>query len=191
MSKQKVLVVLVFTALFMVMCTTPNDEVEEHEVVDVIRTLGIWQTGPSGMDYGVWGDRPADDQDYGEVEEPYIGEGIVPTYKLQMSPPYPNPTNLSVTIAYTTGIDLHTVRIWAIKTLGPDEEIIAGSDPNPFIKTIFEDSSLSAGSYQRVWDLSDESGNRIPLGFYRIYLDLNGYELWRDIAVTEDGRLLE
>lgn len=183
--------VAIATTLLMVMCDSPNNEENNDRNAEVIRTLGILQTGASGTDYGVWGETPPEDPDYGDVEEPYTGEGIVPTHKLRMSTPYPNPTDLSVTIAYSTGIDGHAVKIWAIRTLGPHEEIIAGSDPNPFVKNIFEDSSLSPGVFQRTWDLSDETENRIPLGFYRIYLELDGYELWRDIAVTADGKLLE
>ena len=156
-----------------------------------IRTLGFRQTGPSATDFGLWGFEPDPDPDFGEVEDPYTGPGIVPSHVLRMNDPYPNPTNLSTTIQYSTGLDSHTVKIWSIRSLGPYESPSDPENPNPYIKTIYEAQNESAGSFARIWDLTDEAGETVLIGFYRIFLDVNGYGLWRDVAVTEDGTLLD
>ncbi|MEA1985963.1 MAG: hypothetical protein U9N76_00560, partial [Candidatus Marinimicrobia bacterium] len=46
---------------------------------------------------------------------------------------------------------------------------------------IYEKKDGMPGYYPISWDGRDDYGNEVSSGFYRIYLKINEYYLWRDV----------
>tara|TARA_B100000315_G_C14303798_1_gene463079 strand:+ start:85 stop:603 length:519 start_codon:yes stop_codon:yes gene_type:complete len=79
-----------------------------------------------------------------------------------IEPPYPNP--------FVTSINL----TFSLPTESESKILIINSN-NSVIKTILNESTLSAGYYSVIWDAKDEEGNQVEDGYYRVIVDF-GYK---------------
>lgn len=86
-----------------------------------------------------------------------------------------------------------SVEIWVSTALGPGQaessyldEFGVDALSNDRVVQIM-DTQLDAGNHIITWGLNDESGNRIPSGFYRIYAEFGEERLWHDVFVGAPG----
>jgi hypothetical protein len=109
-------------------------------------------------------------------------------------PAYPNPSTGSFTLIFDLPWPT-TVSAWVVRALGPDEteeEILNFSGSKVFIPpgapaaTPVDSQPLSAGQHQLEWDGTDASGRRLPVGFYRLYLQADDNLAWSDILLLWD-----
>lgn len=96
------------------------------------------------------------------------GPGLNITYTFL--PAYPNPATDSTILSFTN-IELDTVNLMIIDK---DENIV---------KILINSQPKSAGYYQVLWDLLDESGIRVVPAIYRAVLDIGTFHSHGDILV--------
>lgn len=106
---------------------------------------------------------------------------------------FPNPDNGCFNISCVIPYDAH-VTVTVVPALGPHEEQnnnisymnsvyqISGGKP---INTVCDDS-LSAGGHTFFWWGKNDEGNVVPDGFYRVYVDFDGYVVWVDMFLGRD-----
>lgn len=123
----------------------------------------------------------------------FPGDELIWHYYLRCAA-YPNPSNGYFSISYDIP-DEGNVKITVVSALPPGSDpethltnynnstfVILGGNP---IRTLL-DQSLSQGSYNMPWDTRDDFGNKVPDGFYRIYLEWNEYLVWYDVFNLND-----
>jgi hypothetical protein len=85
-----------------------------------------------------------------------------------------------------------SVRLWVVPARlagmsGPDMESVVGARvvaPRlTVVKTLDSGSMREAGQHTDEWDGTDDAGNRLPSGFYRIFLSIDNVLYWRDLLL--------
>lgn len=161
-------------------------------IADVFVTPGIFITDPNGYSLGEWGNPPLH-PDFGEVENQVAMDSILiqPSDKFRMFQLYPNPSPSSVSIYFVSGLPAFSAKAWVVPVLGQSVEnpllLSTGYGEifqvsSPIIGTIYEEENLDPGAYVFSWDGKDDLGNTVPDGFYRIFLQVDEYLLWRDFS---------
>jgi len=180
-------------------CTEDDGILLPGEAIgDVFVTEGLFLTDPSGYQFGTWGN-PLEHPDVGTMHVPDTGSILIPQTVFRMSQLYPNPGNSSVSIEFATAMSGFTVRAWVVRILGPGEPLNnlnfnAGAevfhDQSPVVRHLDFNYGSNPGHYVIQWDCKDDAGDITSDGFYRIFLQLNDYILWRDYGHTTDGSLI-
>jgi len=180
-------------------CTEDDGILLPGEAIgDVFVTEGLFLTDPSGYQFGTWGN-PPEHPDFGAMHVPDTGSVLLPQVVFRMSQLYPNPGNSSVSIEFATAMSGFSVKAWVVRILGPEESqnstrFYAGAevfhDRSPVVRHLDFNYGPNPGRYVFSWDCKDDEGDIVPDGFYRIFVQLNDYILWRDYGYTTDGSLI-
>ena len=150
---------------------------------------------PDPRDWGCVGDRgpgprrPAPDRAGAPLPDSVVGVGPptpTPT-AICMDPAAPNPADQATRIQFAlpasgqvnVSVYGHRRRHEARET-AIEEEMRGGRAP--VVRTLV-DATLSAGTHAIYWDLSDDTGNRLPPGIYRVVLIAGDDALCGDVEV--------
>jgi len=121
----------------------------------------------------------------------YVGGWGEPTSTVAV---YPNPTNgpFAIQFALEKGC---RVSVWVVKAYGPGESVApifssAGAETYvPYgapIRILMDQEYRAAGISKVVWDITDDLGNAVPAGFYRIYVARDNSLAWADVLFVRD-----
>jgi len=107
---------------------------------------------------------------------------------------FPNPTNGPVTIARELKKACR-VWVWIVKAYGPGESydpLISSGGGVAYVpygapvRVLIENEYFEAGVLQIVWDCTDDFGDVVPSGFYRIYTARGNSLEWGDFLLARD-----
>lgn len=114
-----------------------------------------------------------------------VTPGVVPrTVSLEV--PFPNPSNISVSIIFSIPIKMNT-QIWIVPADLPTRLFSLSHQFQGYsIRELLHNSELQAGYYLFQWDGKDDSGKPVPAGLYRIYCKSGETLLWRDLLFLTD-----
>lgn len=145
------------------------------------------QTDPTEI--GVWGNpvNPEEWRLHGQTR-PNHASGI--PWRVWLSSPYPNPTNvqsnIQFSLPYATNVRLYIVPARLSGTPDKSNSFVTGglfAAPQGIAIKVLVDGSLNAGNYTNRWDATDSRNNKVPAGFYRVYMEAGDNLLWRDIWI--------
>lgn len=143
---------------------------------------GIRLTAETGQKMGTWGN-PTDGP------EP-VGSSGRPRGLFALAP---NPSVGTTPLRYRLE-KRSTVRLWVVRArlagaIGPDMESIIGAQvvaPRMIVvRTLDSGSAREAGDHVMEWDATDDTGRRVPEGFYRIFLSIDNTIYWRDLLLVD------
>lgn len=153
-------------------------------------TGGIIITGETDpTEIGIWGN-PVSPKEWGLSDQPRPNyPSKFPTH-VWLESPYPNPTNgpcqISFMLDYMKKVRIYIVPARLSGTPDNSSSFAAGglyiSQQGIAIK-VLADGAHNAGHYMFNWDGTDSRNNKVPAGFYRVYLEAGDNLLWRDIWV--------
>lgn len=192
MKKIKITCLLSTTLLFPFVFYSCNESAIEPDPSFFILSnppviTGIVITGESSPEpLGVWGEpneKGSFDNGYGKSQD---GESIPKGYS--MISPFPNPTSDGFSLFYSLPVKTN-VSIWIVRGILPGEKTeptlyangYFNRPTSRFCKKIYE-GVQGAGIYSKLISLNDETEEDLSLAFYRIYLVIDNYLLWRNVA---------
>ena len=186
MIKPSIILISVFILpLLLYSCNSPtsvgeiNFQTEEPPLI-----TGIIRTSP---------DTPEPLAIYGVPnEQPEIFEEISQNIKAQffISSPYPNPTDVSTQFKFGLPAG-RNVTIWVVKGRLPGENVNDNTiyangnfaSPKFHYYKVLEKKYFVPGIYSLVWDAKYDNGDPLPDGVYRIYIELDGQLMWRNVMI--------
>jgi len=129
-------------------------------------------------------------------EQPEIVEEISQNVKSNffMASPFPNPTDVSTNISFGLTVG-RNVTIWVVKGRLPDENvsdntIIANGNfasPKFHYSKVLEKKYLQAGYYRIIWNAKYDNGDLLPDGVYRVYIEIDGQLMWRNVMIYHNA----
>jgi hypothetical protein len=169
---------IVLIPFFLNSCKSPTSpELIINEIKSPPVITGIVITDETGEQVGVFG-------------YPNERESLPSNKYFRLDAPYPNPTYPSLKIDYAVPMKSN-ISFWVVKGTASVEIInnmayyfncqIFNSSNNYAIK-LFE-GVKDPGYYEISFDGKDKYGNILPDGFYRIYEDVNGELMWRNLMI--------
>ena len=188
----KFMTIFSLAVLFVALSCKSNDTLIAPTLMTPLAT-GIWFTTDTGPDIiGKLGN-PADSYD-SRVGPPQRVNNNGNIYYMYFTflHPYPNPFSGSVQsgyqLLYNSTVDLWIVKARYINDHASDETNEGGattiSPTRTTIKTIFHNEPKTVGVHAFVWDGTDDGGNLVQGGFYRIYLRTNGWTSFHDVLIV-------
>lgn len=185
--------ILFITLLLLYSCDNPvNQDPVYYQISNPPIITGIVRTGPDSPEpLGIIGSpNEKSSISINKVSSTTnIASSIPQNFK--MSPLYPNPTNGSVDIRYSLPYKSN-ISIWVVRGKSLEESLNSSrttytngyfiTPSNNFIQKLGSRTS-DAGNYSMVWDIKDHDGNKLPDGYYRIYLVVNGNLMWRNLWI--------
>jgi hypothetical protein len=149
---------------------------------------GIVITDEVGNELGIWGNP----SEFGAPESTQpLSVRDVPR-RPELASPYPNPTNIQLTIQYALPRSSH-VKLWIVPAVLEGQE----QEPLQFANASFAvpgglairkmiDQVQPAGIHSVQWNTFDDNRQPAPAGFYRIYCQIDELLLWRDAFLFRD-----
>jgi hypothetical protein len=146
---------------------------------------GITATDPNGEiighpDHADWGCTQASPADARVgVSQPQSAAGVPvppPPPGICLQPASPNPTSGNTVVRLTIG-EPHAVRL---TVYGQTRK---HGRPQVFLVKTLIDQTLAAGVHSVVWNGTDDQGQRVPAGIYRVLMESDGQALCGDIQI--------
>ena len=180
-----ILIPLLILPWLLYSCNSPTSVGEINlQTVEPPLITGIIRTSP---------DSPTPLAIYGVPnEQPEIIEEVSQNIKSQffMASPYPNPTEVATAITFGLPV-ARNVTVWVVKGRLPgenvsDNTIVANGNfasPKFHYYKVLEKKFLRAGYYSLTWDAKYDNGDTLPDGVYRIYIEIDGQLMWRNVMI--------
>ncbi|MEA1987439.1 MAG: hypothetical protein U9N76_08130, partial [Candidatus Marinimicrobia bacterium] len=189
------LVLLFIMLLLLYNCQDPSDSANLRSPDGITPVVtGFYETDASGNILETYGTPSESNQDIqidncesAPVDTTYPF-GVFPM-RFYLHTPFPNPCNLSTSIYFDIACKVDIV-LFVVPAKLPHEPTssytLNSNGINKIaeglsIRTIYEKKDGMPGYYPISWDGRDDYGNEVSSGFYRIYLKINEYYLWRDV----------
>ncbi len=180
---------ILFITLLLVGCKSSSDSNPLNMPITTPPVVeGISITDATGQELGVWGNTDGYPSEC--TKENNTKPGTLLPAECCVHIPYPNPTNIDAVIKYDLAKSA-TVTSYIVKAYAPNEDInqtiLNGSyfyNSIHIIRILIVDYKKQAGFNSLHWNGADETGNPVPSGFYRVYLEINDILFWRDILVA-------
>lgn len=205
-------VLIIISICLLISCSNPTENLLILDLDDIPIVKGIAITNSNNVMLGIWNNpgynltfktviSPKDNEQKKEKLSVQNNLGIAGIDGDDILPngfgagtPYPNPANGSIAFQFQIPRSVE-VSIWiGPATLGTntDEDItkfgdhIFLSENGTIIQELISQKVLNAGYYKYAWNTNDYAGNSAPSGFYRIYILLDKYLVYRDVFIAND-----